>query len=139
MCGIKLYMIRERVSNTYFSEVAGIVRQDEREMAYVYDRKHATRVLADAEQYIREILASDDIPDEDKYLPILELEEVSLNDVLIHDYSLSRTWADKLQHGFTEQEVARICRYEQVRRFNNYIDYDLNSPSHWYNYIMESI
>ena len=53
MCGIKLYMIRERVSNTYFSEVAGIVRQDEREMAYVYDRKHATRVLADAEQYIR--------------------------------------------------------------------------------------
>lgn len=139
MCSMKLYMIRERVSNTYFSEVAGLVRQDERALAYVYDRKHAIRVLNDAEQYVREIIASDDIPNDDKYLPILELEEVSLNDVLLHDYSLSRTWADKISHGYSGKAAARICKYEQVRRFNDYIDYDLNSASHWYNYIMESI
>ena len=43
----KLYMVWDEISNTYFSEVAGVTREENKDNAYIYDKKHATQVLQD--------------------------------------------------------------------------------------------
>lgn len=135
----KLYMVWERVSDTYFSEVAGSMRQDGRTQSYIYDKKHAIRVLRDAEQFTREMLLSDDIPEEDKYLPEIKLKEIELAMVPIRDHTLAKTMAERERRGPLNETVINRYRYEQVRRFNDYIDFNLKLSSHWHNYIMENI
>lgn len=135
--GVKLYMIWERVSDTYFSEVAGNIRQDTRDQAYVYDRKHASQVLHDTELFTREMLCSDDMPEESKYLPDLQLKEISVVDVPIRDYVLAKTMMERERHGPLTKEELNRYKYEQVRRFSDYVDYNLSISSHWRNFIME--
>lgn len=132
-------MIWERVSDTYFSEVAGNIRQDTRDQAYVYDRKHALQALRDTELFTREMLCSDDMPEESKYLPDLRLKEINVDEVPIRDYILAKMLTERVRHGPLTKEVSNRYKYEQVRRFNDYVDYDLKRSSHWYRYIIENL
>ena len=42
---MKLYMVWDEISNRYYSEVAGVTREEDKDNAYVYDKQHAIEVL----------------------------------------------------------------------------------------------
>ena len=60
---MKLYMVWDEISNRYFSEVAKVTREDVKDNSYVYDKKHATKVLEDILDTKR-MLQDLDVPDE---------------------------------------------------------------------------
>lgn len=131
---MKLYMIWDEISNRYFSEVAKVTREDVKDNSYVYDKKHATKVLEDILDTKR-MLQDLDVPDELKMPVNIMLKEVSIDDVPISDYIINKTWELKIRHGYPFMKALRLCKYEQVRRFNDYIDFDPHTPSHQYIYI----
>ncbi|MFR0502195.1 hypothetical protein ACLUXZ_09700, partial [Limosilactobacillus reuteri subsp. suis] len=60
---VKLYMVWDEISNAYFSEVAGVTREENKDNAYIYDKQHATQVLQDVLKVKRAMAKSPDIPD----------------------------------------------------------------------------
>lgn len=134
---VKLYMVWDEISNTYFSEVAGITREENKDNAYIYDKQHATLVLQDVLKVKRAMAKSPEIPENMKMPVNIMLKEVSVDDVPISDYCINKTWTSKIRHGFPFMEALRLCKYEQVRRFNDYIRFDTHTPSHRYRYMTD--
>lgn len=135
---MKLYMVWDEISNVYFSEVAGVTREENKDNAYIYDKKHATQVLQDMLKVKRAIMKSPEVPECMKMPVNIMLKEVSVDDVPISDYCINKTWTDKIRHGYPFMDALRLCKYEQVRCFNDYVRFNTNTPSHNYRYIRET-
>lgn len=134
----KLYMVHDLISDMYFSEVAGCLRQEKKHNAYVYDKKHANIIKRDALIETMEIMRLESIPDKLKMSVDLELEEIDVMDVPIAEYVLNKSWSARVANGFPVMEALRLCKLEQVRRFNDYVTFDTHTPSHQYRYLTET-
>lgn len=88
---MKLYMVWDEISNVYFSEVAGVTREENKDNAYIYDKKHATQVLQDMLKVKRAIMKSPEVPECMKMPVNIMLKEVSVDDVPIGDYCINKT------------------------------------------------
>ena len=132
---MKLYMVWDEISNSYYSEVAGVTREEDKDNAYVYDKQHSIEVLKDVLMMKRAVQKAADIPEDLKMPANLMLKEVPIDDVPISDYIINKTWENKIRHGYPFMQALRLCKYEQVRRFNDYVDFNTETPSHRYIYI----
>ena len=118
----KIYLVWDRYTNAYFSVVAGKVRCNSHYDTYAYDRKHATMVLQAVKRGYRRFKRS---------TTALCLKEVPIMQVELTD-PFYRTASAKL---FTSRKLSfydglRQLKYEQVRRYIDYISYDPRLESH---------
>lgn len=134
---MKLYMVWDKISDSYFSIVAGVLRQERKDGAYIYDKKHATYILQQTNKIVAEMMKSEKLPAEARQPVDLCLKEVKIDEVPITEDVLDRTWSERIKHGFSINTALRLCKYEQVRRFNDYVTFDPHTLSHNYRYLTE--
>lgn len=112
---MKVYMVKEELTGLYCSEVVTKIRLDIKDGAYIYDKKHAARVMKDARQYFR----SKDEPYQLAMIP-MSIDEVPFNELAYGNLSAEFFTA----RGISFLQGLRQIRYEQVRKYNGLIDFD---------------
>lgn len=117
----KVYRVWNRYTNEYFSVVAGKLRVEQLG-AYTYDKKHAAYVLARAKKMYHSF-----------YRPAtsLVLKEVPIMHVDLAEatYELATTRLS-ISKDLSFFDALRQLKYEQVRRYNDYINYNDRTRMH---------
>lgn len=118
---MKVYMVWDRYTNEYFSVVAGKLRVEQLG-AYAYDRKYATYVLSRAKKMYHSFYRS---------VTSLELKEVPVMHIELTE-AMYATVTDRLitSPGLSYFDGIRQLKYEQVRRYNDYVNYDDRTWAH---------
>lgn len=119
---MKVYQVWDQYTDEYFSIVSGKLRCGWRYSAHTYDRRHATRVLQAVKSSYRVF---------GRTVSGLCLKEIPIMQVEISESIYANTSA-KI---FTSRKLSfydglRQMKYEQVRRYNDYIDYERRPESH---------
>lgn len=117
----KVYRVWDRYTNEYFSVVAGKLRVEQLDV-YTYDKKHAAYVLARAKKMYHSF-----------YRPAtsLMLKEVPIMRVDLAEatYELATTRLS-ISQDLSFFDILRQLKYEQVRRYNDYVNYDDRTWAH---------
>ena len=118
---MKVYMVWNRYTNEYFSVVAGRLRVEQLG-AYAYDKKHAAYVLSRAKKIY---------PRLGRPTTSLVLKKVPIMRVELTE-AMYETVTDRLiaSPGLSYFVGIRQLKYEQVRRYNNYVNYDDRTWTH---------
>lgn len=136
---MKYYMVKDLISDNCYSIVAGFVRAEEADRAYVYDKKHANIIADKVNKMMAYFFKSPDAPKELKTPVDLKVIPVSWFRIPLVDKTVIETGKYKLRHGHPFDKTMKECKLEQLRRFNDYIDYDYETlDSHKYRYITET-
>lgn len=118
---VKVYRVWDRYTNEYFSVVAGKLRIEQLG-AYAYDKEHAAYVLSRVKKMYHAL-----------YRPAtsLVLKEVPIMrvDLTRATYELATTRLS-LSRELSFFDVLRQLKYEQVRRYNDYINYNDRTRAH---------
>lgn len=119
---MKVYMVWDRLTDEYFSVVSSELRVTRRLGAYVYDKKHAAQIMSRAKKLYQTL---------QRPTYSLMLKEIPIMRVELTD-PVYTTAPAKL---FTSRKLSffdglRQLKYEQVRRYNDYIDYDFSLQTH---------
>lgn len=127
---IRLYAVKDLDTGLYLSEVAGVIFARKKYKNYVYDKKHATRVLAEAKKNGTAENYSSDYKN-------LVIEEVDITTVPFIQHSINKTWTHKIRKGYPSwSDAVRYCALEHVRLFNQYIEPDKYITRHNYYFAM---
>lgn len=118
---MKVYMVWNRYTNEYFSVVAGRLRVEQLG-AYAYDKKHAAYVLSRAKKIYHRL---------GRPTTSLVLKKVPIMRVELTE-AMYETVTDRLiaSPGLSYFVGIRQLKYEQVRRYNNYVNYDDRTWTH---------
>lgn len=118
---MKVYIVWDRYTNEYFSVVAGRLRVEQLG-AYAYDKKHAAYVLSRAKKIYHRL---------GRPTTSLVLKEVPIMRVELTE-AMYETVTDRLiaSPGLSYFVGIRQLKYEQVRRYNNYVNYDDRTWTH---------
>lgn len=118
----KIYLVWDRYTDDYFSIVAGKVRYGQCYNAYAYDRKHASLVL----QRVKKSYRYFNRPVNSLCLKEIPIMRVDLTEPFYNMATAKLFISRKLSF----YDGLRQLKYEQVRRYNDYIAYDPRSESH---------
>ena len=118
---MKVYMVWNRYTNEYFSVVAGRLRVEQLG-AYAYDKKHAAYVLSRAKKIYHRL---------GRPTTSLVLKKVPIMRVELTE-AMYETVTDRLiaSPGLSYFVGIRQLKYEQVRLYNNYVNYDDRTWTH---------
>ena len=118
---MKVYMVWNRYTNEYFSVVAGRLRVEQLG-AYAYDKKQAAYVLSRAKKIYHRL---------GRPTTSLVLKKVPIMRVELTE-AMYETVTDRLiaSPGLSYFVGIRQLKYEQVRRYNNYVNYDDRTWTH---------
>lgn len=118
----KIYLVWDRYTDDYFNIVAGKIRCCHRYNAYAYDRKHASLVL----QRVKKSYHYFNRPIHSLCLKEIPIMRVDLTESFYKMATAKLFMSRKLSF----YDGLRQLKYEQVRRYNDYITYNPRSESH---------
>ena len=140
----KIYRVLDEESGTYISKVAGFIRSEKYtkvDSAYVYNKQQATQIVRLMNKTRDQILnGNNDIPEKleqslrNQTLAIIEVE---LKDVKLSLEEIARALESAKAKKITKKQAFKNAQWERIRRYHNYFDYDVSTPSHKYIYMRD--
>ena len=137
----KIYRVLDEESGTYISKVAGFIRSEKYtkvDSAYVYNKEQATKIVK-LMNYMRDhMLKEENLPsklEESLRNQTLAIIEVELKDVKLSLEEISKALESAKAKNISEEQAFRNAQWERIRRYHDYFDYEISTPSHQYIYM----
>lgn len=136
---MKLYRVEQGNKGIFLSMVAGCMRSesyDSVDSAYAYPKSIAVKIIRMAKLGNAAIRKSKNIPDyvKNQLCDDIYLVPISIDDVQLSDRELASAISSSLTKGINPKDGIRQARWERVRKYENWFDYDFHTPSHKYIY-----
>ncbi|MCC4350305.1 hypothetical protein LMB24_03295 [Limosilactobacillus reuteri] len=136
----KVYRVLDENSGTYLSQVAGFLCFEEYkkvDSAYVYDKQQATKMVRLMNAARSKMLNAGNLPpklEENLREQTLAIIEVELKDIRLSlaEVAMALKAADAKK--ISKEQAFKNAQWERIRRYHDYYDYDITTPSHRYIY-----